>query len=78
MQQFCENREISQNWKNAKIIPISKKGSKMVCGNYQGIFLLVLVEKVLSCVLLNSINKHITPDALFLKLNVGSEVVAAQ
>ena len=46
---------VPQDWKDASIVPIFKKGSRKDCGNYRGVSLL----KILSRVLLDSINMYI-------------------
>ena len=55
---------VPQDWKDASIVPIFKKGSRKDCGNYRGISLLSIAGKILSRVLLNRINKHIAPIVL--------------
>jgi hypothetical protein len=50
-----------QDWRDASIIPIFKKGSRRECGNYGGISLLSIAGKILARVLLNRINRHIAP-----------------
>ena len=55
---------VQQDWKDASIVPIFKKGSRKDCGNYRGISLLSIAGKILSRVLLNRINKHIAPIVL--------------
>ena len=39
------------DWKNAVIVPIHKKGSRMECTNYRGISLMSIVGKVFARVL---------------------------
>ena len=38
--------EVANDWKKAVIVPLHKKGSKMVCSNYRGISLLSIPSKV--------------------------------
>ena len=35
-----KDEQMPQDWKNANIVPIFKKGSRKTCGNYRGISLL--------------------------------------
>ena len=39
------------NWKNAVIVPVYKKGSRLECTNYRGISLINIVGKVFARVL---------------------------
>ena len=50
---------VPQDWKDASIVPIFKKGSRKDCGNYKGISLLSIAGKILSRVLLDRINMYI-------------------
>ena len=52
---------VPQDWKDASIVPIFKKGSRKDCGNYRGISLLSIAGKILSRVLLDRINMYIAP-----------------
>jgi len=45
--------EVAQDWKAALLITIYKKGDRKICGNYHGISLLSIPEKVFARVLLN-------------------------
>ena len=41
-----EKGKVAEDWKKAVIVPLHKKGSKMVCSNYRGISLLSVPSKV--------------------------------
>ena len=45
--------QVPQEWRNATIVPIFKKGSKKLCSNYRGISLLSVPGKVYARVLLD-------------------------
>ena len=47
-----------QNWKDAIIVPIFKKGSRKECGNYRGISLLSTAGKILARIILNRIEEN--------------------
>ena len=49
--------QIPQNWKDANIVPIFKKGSRKECGNYRGISLLSVAGKILARIILNRLDK---------------------
>ena len=59
-----KNEEVPQDWKDASIVPLFKKGSRVDCGNYRGISLLSIASKILARILLNRLNSQITPQAL--------------
>ena len=44
---------VPQDWKDAQLITIFKKGDRKLCGNYRGISLLSIPGKVFARVLLN-------------------------
>ena len=46
------------DWKEAVIIPVHKKGDKLDCKNYRGISLLEAAYKILSKILLNRLKKY--------------------
>ena len=52
---------MSQDWKDANIVPIFKKGSRKVCGNYKGISFLSIAGKIMARINLNRMNDKITP-----------------
>ena len=56
--------QMPQNWKNANIVPIFKKGSRKLCGNYRGISLLSIAGKIMARIILNRIIEKITPNIL--------------
>ena len=59
--QIWETEEIPKDWKDAIIVPVFKKGRRKDCGNYRGISLLSIAEKILARILLNRLNEHIIP-----------------
>ena len=48
-----EEGKVPQDWKDAQLVTIFKKGDRRVCGNYRGISLLSIPGKVFARVLLN-------------------------
>ncbi len=50
---------IPQEWKDASMIAIFKKGDRMDCGNYRGISLLSVAGKVMARVILNRLMVHV-------------------
>ena len=59
--QIWETEDIPKDWKDAIIVPVFKKGRRKDCGNYRGISLLSIAEKILARILLNRLNEHIIP-----------------
>jgi len=57
-----EEEEMPQDWKDANIIPIFKKGDRKDCGNYRGISLLSIAGKILARILLNRLSPMVLPD----------------
>ena len=51
---------VPQAWKDASIVTIYKKGVRTDCGNYRGISLLSIADKIL----LNILSTHITPEVV--------------
>ena len=49
--------QMPQNWNDAIIVPIFKKGSRKECGNYRGISLLSTAGKILARIILNRIEE---------------------
>ena len=58
------NEHVPQNWKDANIVPIFKKGSRKECGNYRGISLLSIAGKILARIILNRLDKLICTQIL--------------
>ena len=56
-----KKEQMPQNWKDANIVPIFKKGNKKECGNYRGISLLSIAGKIVTRIILNRIEKTICP-----------------
>ena len=59
-----EHEQMPQDWKDANIVPIFKKGSRKECGNYRGISLLSIAGKIMARIILNRLNDKITPHVL--------------
>ena len=51
-----QKEEVPQDFKDANIIKLYKKGKRSVCDNYRGISLLSIAGKVLSRIILNRLN----------------------
>ncbi len=49
---------VPQDWKDAQLVTIFKKGDRKVCGNYRGISLFSIPGKVFARVLLNRLTSH--------------------
>ena len=57
---FWDNETLPQEFKDATIVHIYKrKGNKRSCDNRRGISLLAIASKILACVLLNRLLKHL-------------------
>lgn len=59
-----EHEQMPQDWKDANITAIFKKGSRKDCGNYRGISLLSIAGKIMARIILNRINDKISPNIL--------------
>ena len=59
--QIWETEEIPKDWKDGITVPVFKKGRRKDCGNYRGVSLLSIAEKILTRILLNRLNEHIVP-----------------
>ena len=64
IQEVWDTQKVPQDWKDASMVPLYKKGDRKDCGNYRGISLLSIVSKIFSRVLLNRLNIHITSKVL--------------
>jgi hypothetical protein len=62
IQQAWAEGSVPQEWKDANIVTIFKKGDRTQCGNYRGISLLSIAGKAFARILLNRLNAHITSD----------------
>jgi hypothetical protein len=49
---------VPQDWKDAQLVTIFKKGDRRLCGNYRGISLLSIPGKVFARILLNRLQTH--------------------
>ena len=49
---------VPQDWKDAQLVTIFKKGDRRLCGNYRGISLLSIPGKVFARVLLNRLSPY--------------------
>ena len=47
-----------QDWKDAQLITLYKKGDRRQCGNYRGISLLSIAGKIFARIFLNRLSKH--------------------
>ena len=74
--QTRETQDLPKDWKDGIIVPVFKKGRRKDCGNYRGISLLSIAEKILTRILLNRLNEHIVPISC-LRLDVVFAVVEA-
>ena len=52
--------EVPQDFKDASIVSLFKKGQRLLCDNYRGISLLSVAGKILARVIINRINFHLT------------------
>ncbi|VDL90523.1 unnamed protein product [Schistocephalus solidus] len=55
---WCQG-QVTQNFKDAKIIHLYKKGNHQHCENHRGISLLNIVGKIFARILLNRLNGHL-------------------
>jgi len=53
------NEEVPQDWKDAQLVTIFKKGDRHICGNYSGISLLSIPGKFFAGILLNGLTQHV-------------------
>ena len=61
MEEVWRTGVVPQDWKDAELVPLYKKGDRMKCDNYRGVSLLSVPEKVLSLILLERLKKIIEP-----------------
>ena len=66
-----EDGQIPDEWREAKITPIHKKGSKADPGNYRGVSLTSVVGKMMERMVKNEINSHVENNALMSKTQHG-------
>jgi hypothetical protein len=59
--QSLDTAQIPNNWKQANVVPIYKKGNKSEASNYRPVSLLPIISKVLERCVLNKILDAITP-----------------
>ena len=52
--------EVPQQYKDASIVSLFKRGKRSLCDNYRGISLLCVAGKILARVIINRINTHMT------------------
>ena len=64
MEEVWRTGEVPQDWKDAELVPLYKKGNGMRCDNYCGISLLSVPGKVLSLILLEHQKEIIEPQLL--------------
>ena len=64
IQEIWDDQKVPQDWKDVSIVPLFKKGDRKDCRNYRGISMLATVGKILSRVLLNRLNEHISQNVL--------------
>ena len=55
---------VPQAWKDSSIVTIYKKGDRTDCGNYRGISLLSIADKIFARILLNRLSTQITPEVV--------------
>ena len=61
MEEVWRTGVVPQDWKDAELVPLYKKGDRMKCDNYRGVSLLSVPGKVLSLILLEGLKKIIEP-----------------
>ena len=66
-----EDGQIPDEWREAKITPIHKKGSKADPGNYRGVSLTSVVGKMMERLVKNEINNHVERNELMSKTQHG-------
>lgn len=58
-QNIWKSKAVPQDWRNAVIVPLYKKGSKSECNNYRGISLLSVPGKVLTRIICNRLEPYL-------------------
>jgi sorting nexin-29 len=58
VQAIWRTENMPQDWYTAMLIPIYKKGNRLVCANYRGIALLCTAYKIFTYILLDKINPY--------------------
>jgi len=67
-----DKEEVPQDWKDANIISIFKKGCRRFgCSNYRGISLLSIAGKIIAKILLNKLNSLLAPNVLLFESQCG-------
>ena len=59
-----EKETVPQDWKDANIVSLFKKGDRKDCGNYRGISLLSIAGKIMARIILNRLNTLLAHDIL--------------
>ena len=59
IQQIWKQGKVPQDFKDANITKLFKKGKRSICDNYRGISLLVIAGKILARVILNRLNESL-------------------
>ena len=62
--------EVPQEFKDASIVSLFKKGKRHLCDNYRGISLLSVAGKILARIIITRINKHLT-DSVYSESQCG-------
>jgi hypothetical protein len=70
-QQSLHSGKVPTDWKNAKVIPIFKKGSKGEPGNYRPVSLTCSICKVMESIVRDAITSHLTRNDLINKSQHG-------
>ena len=64
LQEVWRTSQVSQEWKDATLVPLHKKKDKRICDNYRGVALLSVPGKVLALILLERLQAIIEPQLL--------------
>ena len=60
LNKIWKSGQVPQNFKDASIVSLFKKGKRSLCDNYRGISLLSVAGKILARVILRRLNDHVT------------------